>query len=1190
MSQSEKHVCPHCESNDVVYKTKAAVWECQVCEERFNPIEDFSRYIDSKTNDPKAIFFSYGHDSNKELVDKLKHDLEKRGHTVWIDYKEIGTWNDWRGKITQGIHDSQMAIAFLSKHAIREPGVCRNEVAMALNAFGTVYPVLLEPYQQVTPPVTISHLQWQDLSQWRDIRDGKIDGLDWARWYEEHLIQIITLVEGEATEFQGDINGLREVLKPISFTSDIARHIPDFTGRQWVFDAYEDWLDNQPQSRLFWIKAGPGVGKSAIAAMLTHTHQSAIVSAWFCQSNSIERRDTHSALCAIAFQLATRWDDYRRKLRFQLGFNASTKPEDWSRLREELVKKNENDLFNFLFSEPLTGLIWRENRLVIVIDALDEASDANGNNPLVDLLVTRLATLPSWLNFVVTSRPNPEVVAKLQAFSPFELDTEDKRNREDLENYLQSGLAKRADFIALSKDAQARIQQVLLDNSEGMILYLQQILNGLQEGSIKIDQVEQIPKGLGSLYRIAFDHLYGGDKLKIVYDTEIAPLLRLLLAAPEEMPPALAQQVLGWDKATYLRRRNGLASYVIDSAKGCRLFHKTLYEWLSSESSSPYYLDAQPAQKILAEHLWHRFDTDEDQYKLEWAYQTQYWLPELLPQVSQWEDVDALIKLGSYLDSFAQFPKAEVLVRHALSICEKSLGEKHVDSGVCLYKLAHLLEAQADYKSARKLYERALEISEINFGAHHPETATILDTLAYLFEAQGNYDGAWMLYERALEIRKKGLGAEHPDTATSLDNLATLLLAQYKYDAAQPLYESVLAIREKTLGADHPDTATSLSNLALLRNAQGDFGAARLMLERAVAINEKHLGAEHLSTADCLNNLASLLLSRADYEAARPMYERALVIYENLLGESHPNTANILDNLADLLMYQGEYEGARSLYERVLSIREKSLGEAHPSTAKSLDNLADLLIKSQGEYDKVRSLYERAISIREGTLGATHPATVASLDNLKDFLEAGGDIEALRDQAEGAVNQEADRSLYEGALEISEKTLGPNHPATSVSLDNLAKYLSLQGEYEAARPLYERALEIREKTLGAEHPETATNLDNLADLLKAQGDYEAARSLYERALAIREKNMGASHPATATSLFNLALLLDYQSEHKAARTLYERALAIREEALGAEHLDTAEILHSLAYFLEAQGDYKAAKPLYERAFAIIEKI
>jgi tetratricopeptide (TPR) repeat protein len=50
--------------------------------------------------------------------------------------------------------------------------------------------------------------------------------------------------------------------------------------------------------------------------------------------------------------------------------------------------------------------------------------------------------------------------------------------------------------------------------------------------------------------------------------------------------------------------------------------------------------------------------------------------------------------------------------------------------------------------------------------------------------------------------------------------------------------------------------------------------------------------------------------------------------------------------------------------------------------------------------------------------------------------------------------------------------------------------------------------------LGPQHPDTASSLNNLALLLKTQGDYAAARPLFERALAIFENVLGTDHPNT----------------------------------------------------------------------------
>jgi tetratricopeptide (TPR) repeat protein len=50
------------------------------------------------------------------------------------------------------------------------------------------------------------------------------------------------------------------------------------------------------------------------------------------------------------------------------------------------------------------------------------------------------------------------------------------------------------------------------------------------------------------------------------------------------------------------------------------------------------------------------------------------------------------------------------------------------------------------------------------------------------------------------------------------------------------------------------------------------------------------------------------------------------------------------------------------------------------------------------------------------------------------------------------------------------------------SLNNLADLYGAQGRYARAEPLYQRALAIREKALGPDHPDVATSLSNLAQL------------------------------------------------------------------------------------------------------------
>lgn len=255
----------------------------------------------------------------------------------------------------------------------------------------------------------------------------------------------------------------------------------------------------------------------------------------------------------------------------------------------------------------------------------------------------------------------------------------------------------------------------------------------------------------------------------------------------------------------------------------------------------------------------------------------------------------------------------------------------------------------------------------------------------------------------------------------------------------------------------------------------------------------------------------------------------------------------------------------------------ESADEKVTSTSTKLLNWAGSYFHGRAAYSAARPLYERAMTIREKVLGPEHPDTASSLNNLAGLLQAQGDLAGAR-------------PLYERALAIYEKLLGPEHPHTATSLNNLALLLQAQGDLAGAQPLFERARATYEMVLGPDHPLAATALNNLALLLQAQGDLSGAQPLFERALAIRENALSREHPDTATSLNNLARLLQDKNDLAGARPLFERALATREKLLGPEHPDTVMSLNNLALLLQAQGDLAGARPLFERVLAINEKL
>lgn len=664
--------CPHCGGTHVAFRSKAAVWECQDCEERFPGFRPTVRRVSDRATNPRTIFFSYGHDENRELVELFKESLERRGHQVWFDAKDIGTWDDWKGAITRGIDVSNLAIAFMSRHSIRDPGVCRNEVAIAMNRFGTVYPILLESGIEKDIPVTIANLQWPDLSQWRDIHAGKMPGVDWSRWYEERLLNLIEKLEGEATRFAEETRILRQALRPASFESIIAQHVPGFTGREWLFTAHADWLEHQPDSRLFWIKAGPGVGKSAIAASLAHRHRGAVVASWFCDARSIDLQDPGKAIRSLAFQLALRWEDYRVRLMRILGLDTIATDEDCRNARSELARRNYQDLFRTLLAEPMTSIIWREHKLVIVIDALDEATDKHGNNRITELLAMELSSLPDWVGFVVTSRPEADVVNRLQGFRAFEIDAQDQRNVDDLRGWYRAHTGRRTELEVLPASARQRIEDILIVRSAGMMLYLKAVEEGLREGSLTVSELEALESGLPGLYRRYFDSFqrrFGDD-----YETLVRPLFRLVLAASGPLPEDLAGATLGVDLEQFVAIRQKIGSYLCESATGLRIFHNTLRAWLTDRASGRFFVAPELGQNQLGETLWKHFHSTPDTAKLQWPTQLQEWLPEWLPASDHWDDHEGLIDFGIHLAESNCFLASRPVLERAIVLRGRGSG------------------------------------------------------------------------------------------------------------------------------------------------------------------------------------------------------------------------------------------------------------------------------------------------------------------------------------------------------------------------------------------------------------------------------------------------------------------------------------------------------------------------------------
>lgn len=584
----------------------------------------------------KQIFFSYGHDKNKEIVDKLLNDIVKKGYEVWIDYKDIGVWEDWRGEIIKGISKIKIAIAYLSKHSVSDPGVCLNEIAILLDKGKKVYPVLLEPSDQCTPPVSISYLQFLDLSDW----EYKKNTSEFDKWYEEKLKIIIDLIK-KGKDFSGDLSLLKEVLDPINFTIEISSHIDNFVGRDLVFKEYDEWL--KKDSRLLWLTGGPGFGKTAIAANLIHKHPSGIIASWFCSASSNKQKDPIEALKTISYQLAYRLPGYLSFLKYELGLYEGMSEQTYKTKKESLKKLGKEDLFKKLFS-PLTHLIPLEEKLAVVIDGIDEATNEEGNNPIADLISQHLTKLPKcdWLSFIATSRPETSVIKYLQGFKASELDIRKEKNEKDLKDYLIKEFSKLKETKDLQADKKKEIIDTLTEKSEGIILYLKEVIDGLKHGTINLDNINDIPKGLYVLYNSQFESRFGNR-----YEEHVKPILRLIIASVDPIPKELVRLILNYDREEFNKKLNLIGSYIKETNNELTIYHKALSDWLTDDKTSGvYFIDKEEGDKEIGEYLYESFNNNficqNEKHKswvdIPYIEQIENHLPIYMKKTSYWED------------------------------------------------------------------------------------------------------------------------------------------------------------------------------------------------------------------------------------------------------------------------------------------------------------------------------------------------------------------------------------------------------------------------------------------------------------------------------------------------------------------------------------------------------------------------
>lgn len=597
--------CPSCSSVNAKYFDHKKLWRCQDCDESFG--KNTSQQ-EVKVTNPQTIFISYPHKPPRhaELALKVCQILKERGHYPWIDVERITAGTDWREAITRGILESDWVLAFMSTHSVRDPGVCLNELGIALNQKAgddTLRTVLLENEKTVRPPMSLTHIQWIDLADFEaKMPEDSADPIQRKQWEEgidTEVQKLIDSIEGKG-RVAGDIAYLKQRLKPASFIGEIAAKTTNFSGRQWLFQKIEYWRRERRSERVLWINGPAGIGKSAVAGRLAHSERSTVVGVHFCKWNDATTQDAGSFVRTMAFQVASRHPDYRALL---------VKIIDEKFEGKRLEEGKTSELYRELIANPLAtdrmAIDAGRDRHIIVIDGLDEVDDSNnqGEASILDLVANEFPKLPEWLGVVVTSRPKADIVSRLGNIFGLEMQTTE--NNEDLYNYLCNGLRAQFDQGERGKRALDDAVKTAVSRSDGIMLYAVELLKDIRRGRETAVQPSAFPQGLAGIY---FDNLKRACNDVPTYRQEIQPLLELVASSPVPVPEKLAMAVLDLNQASFndVFKKSSILLIRRHSQRGAtlQLFHNSLREWLTCPDNPHDYQLENVGIYWLADFLW----------------------------------------------------------------------------------------------------------------------------------------------------------------------------------------------------------------------------------------------------------------------------------------------------------------------------------------------------------------------------------------------------------------------------------------------------------------------------------------------------------------------------------------------------------------------------------------------------------
>ncbi|KAI0118820.1 hypothetical protein GGR51DRAFT_134109 [Nemania sp. FL0031] len=203
----------------------------------------------------------------------------------------------------------------------------------------------------------------------------------------------------------------------------------------------------------------------------------------------------------------------------------------------------------------------------------------------------------------------------------------------------------------------------------------------------------------------------------------------------------------------------------------------------------------------------------------------------------------------------------------------------------------------------------------------------------------------------------------------------------------------------------------------------------------------------------------------------------------------------------------------------------------------------------------------------------THETHLAVFSNA---VKAADDQDSLQKIIELSHNQgdpEQHLEVLRMVIEAQEARLGPAHPSTIASIDEIARRLIDQGLLDEAESWLRRILLSyrRELNIGGSLPSISRNVERLASVYALLGQLEEAEAMCKEAISGYGTRLGHEHASTQRCYAQLAYIYHLQGRYAEAEPLFINAINTLTRTAGSDHPDVLHTEHRYAINLARVG-------------------